>query len=232
VIEESGENVTVRDELGIVKQMPKTRESVPYFLSWPVADHDDFERLAAERLNPESPERFPPDWEVRVERLNHYEGVVGIGSHSIGFFGAPRYQEVTEVARSHGVKAVLVDTDGDCRLLIPLFLEGGVTGVYPFEVQSGMDVNEIRRDFPTLQILGGIDKRALMAGKDAIDVEVEKKVPSMAAQGHYIPMVDHQVPPEVSWENYLHYLSTSCGRDRPHEMKGVDGDMAHRIGVL
>jgi hypothetical protein len=27
----------------------------------------------------------------------------------------------------------------------------------------------------------------------------------MASQGGYIPMADHQVPPDVSWDNYLYY---------------------------
>jgi uroporphyrinogen decarboxylase len=39
---------------------------------------------------------------------------------------------------------VLLDTDGDCTKLIPGFLEGGVTGLYPFEVQAGMDVRRVR----------------------------------------------------------------------------------------
>ena len=27
----------------------------------------------------------------------------------------------------------------------------------------------------------------------------------MIEQGGFIPMADHQVPPDVSWENYLYY---------------------------
>jgi uroporphyrinogen decarboxylase len=117
----------------------------------------------------------------------------------------PAYKRVTEVARGHGVRVALVDTDGDCRKLIPPMVEGGVTGLYPFEAQAGMDVVEIRRDFPKLQILGGIDKKALARGRAAIDAELERQVPAMLKRGGYIPMVDHQVPPDVSWESYLYY---------------------------
>ena len=120
-------------------------------------------------------------------------------------FLLPAYRKVTDVARSHGVKAVLVDTDGDCRELIPLFIEGGVTGLYPFEVQAGMDVKEIRETFPKLQILGGVDKREIAGGPQRIDAELEKRIPGMIEQGGFIPMADHQVPPDVSWENYLYY---------------------------
>jgi hypothetical protein len=27
----------------------------------------------------------------------------------------------------------------------------------------------------------------------------------MVSRGGYIPMGDHQIPPDVSWENYLYY---------------------------
>ncbi len=115
------------------------------------------------------------------------------------------YRKVTDVARSHGVDIVLVDTDGDCSLLIPLFLEGGVTGIYPFEVQAGMDVVAVRQAYPELQILGGIDKKELATAPERIDAELERRLPNMLKTGGYIPMADHQIPPDVSYENYLYY---------------------------
>lgn len=46
---------------------------------------------------------------------------------------------------------------------------------------------------------------ALAAGKGAIDAELEARVPFRLRQGGYIPYVDHNVPPDVSWPNFLHY---------------------------
>jgi len=117
----------------------------------------------------------------------------------------PAYKKVTEVARSHGVSIVLVDTAGDCTKLIPGCLRGGVTGVYPFEVQAGMDVRKIREAFPRLQIMGGVDKKELAKDRASIDRELERRIPGMVEGGGYIPMVDHQVPPDVSFENYRYY---------------------------
>jgi len=37
------------------------------------------------------------------------------------------------------------------------------------------------------------------------DAELERRILPMASQGGYIPMADHQVPPDVSWDNYLYY---------------------------
>lgn len=46
---------------------------------------------------------------------------------------------------------------------------------------------------------------AVAAGPDAIDAELGRRLPGMTEKGGFIPMGDHQIPPEVSWENYLYY---------------------------
>jgi uroporphyrinogen decarboxylase len=121
-------------------------------------------------------------------------------------FLLPCYQRFTGFLRDHGIRSVLVDSDGDCRLIIPILMEGGISGLMPFEVNAGMDVVEMRKTFPRLQILGGIDKTQLALGKEAIDRELEAKVtPGMLRHGGYIPHVDHQVPPDVSWEDFKYY---------------------------
>lgn len=43
--EETPERLTVRDELGITKQLPKSKDSIPRFIAWPVADLADWEML-------------------------------------------------------------------------------------------------------------------------------------------------------------------------------------------
>jgi uroporphyrinogen decarboxylase len=120
-------------------------------------------------------------------------------------FNVPYYKRVTDFLRTHGVDIIFVDTDGDCRLLIPGFLEGGIAGLYPFEVMAGMDVVEVRKQYPKLLIQGGVDKTKIALGKEAIDAELEAKLPFMLSQGGYIPFVDHLVPPSVSWEDFQYY---------------------------
>jgi uroporphyrinogen-III decarboxylase len=126
-------------------------------------------------------------------------------------FMLPYYQRLTSFFKDSGVKVILVDTDGDLSKLIPLFLEGGVTGIYPWEVNAGMDVVEVRKSYPRLQILGGIDKTKIAEGKQAIDVELERRVPAMLRAGGYIPYVDHLVPPDVSWDNFVYYRQSLAG---------------------
>jgi uroporphyrinogen decarboxylase len=75
----------------------------------------------------------------------------------------------------------------------------------PFEVASNCDVVEIGWQYPDLVMSGGIDKRVLAEGKDAIDRMVDRIIPTMRARGGYIPTCDHGVPEEVTLENYTHY---------------------------
>jgi uroporphyrinogen decarboxylase len=115
-------------------------------------------------------------------------------------------KRVTALLHKHGVRHIIVDSDGNNDLLIPLWLEAGVNGLRPFEVAANCDAVAIRRQYgKDLIIQGAIDKRALSKGKEEIDREVLSKVPWLCLQGGYFPQVDHLVPPDVSLENYTYY---------------------------
>ena len=120
-------------------------------------------------------------------------------------FLLPGYHKLTALFRDYGIRVVLVDTDGNCWKLIPLLVEGGVTGLYPFEVNAGMNVVEVREKYPRLQIIGGINKVAVAAGKAEIDAELESKVPPILRLGGYIPCIDHHVSADISWANFCYY---------------------------
>ncbi len=116
------------------------------------------------------------------------------------------YTEVVNAAKKNKIPIVDVDSDGNTFKLMPLWLEAGINLFHPFEVAAGMDVNEVRKEFGTdFAIRGGVDKRPLAFGKDAIDAELDRLLP-VIEKGRYIPHIDHSVPPNVSFENYLYYL--------------------------
>jgi uroporphyrinogen decarboxylase len=122
-------------------------------------------------------------------------------------FMLPYYTKVTDFLRGYGIDIILVDSDGNLEELIPLWLEGGVNAVMPLEVAAGMDAVKLRKRYgKNLSLIGNIDKRALIKGKEAIKKEVMYKVPYLIKEGGYIPSIDHSVPPDVSLENYLYYL--------------------------
>jgi uroporphyrinogen decarboxylase len=133
-----------------------------------------------------------------------------ISEDMIREFLFPYYQQLIANVKSRQIDKnrklhFQVDSDGFSDPAIPLYRELGMDYLSPFEVASGCDVVRTGKEYPDLLISGGFDKRILAKDKDAIDRELERIMPVMKKRGGYIPTCDHGIPPEVSFENYLHF---------------------------
>lgn len=124
---------------------------------------------------------------------------------SFDTFVAFYYKQLFPFLKRKGVKNVFVDTDGDFNLLIPNFIEAGVDGFLPMDVNAGMDIVEVRKNYPELKFIGAYNKLKIAEGKEAIDAEFDRLLP-VIRQGGYIPGSDHQVAPSTSLENYQYYI--------------------------
>lgn len=123
----------------------------------------------------------------------------------------PRYRRVVEFLRSRGVEFIALDSDGDITKLLPVWVDAGINILYPFEVQAGMDVVAVRKQYGKhLRMWNGIDKRALAKGPEAIDAELRRVAP-LVREGGYIPGVDHSLPPDISSANYRYYMEKLPG---------------------
>jgi hypothetical protein len=120
-------------------------------------------------------------------------------------FMKPNYEKIRCFADSHGIRIILVDSDGLIENLAELMLESGVTAMYPFEVQSGNDLFRVRKRLPTLAAIGGLDKNAMARSRQAIDAEI-KKARQLIRLGRFIPGPDHFVLSDVTWENYRYFM--------------------------
>jgi uroporphyrinogen decarboxylase len=113
---------------------------------------------------------------------------------------------VCDWLREQGVAHIWLDSDGDIHSLIPIWLEAGINGLWPFEVQAGMDVVRVRELYGhDLAIAGGIDKRAVAIGGDEMHAAVNRVMP-LVEDGGYLPELDHAAPPDISWRNYSEYM--------------------------
>ena len=125
----------------------------------------------------------------------------------------PQYDRIAAFARQHGVAVVSVDSDGRVDELVPTMLRHGVNAYLPFEVQAGNNVEEYRRRYPQLGILGGLDKNALAADRAAIHRELDR-AERMHALGGYVVGFDHLLPPNIPWANFVYaveHLRRQCG---------------------
>ena len=119
----------------------------------------------------------------------------------------PRYRKATELARQHGLETTWYDSDGDVTPFMELYFEAGIDCFAPCEVAAGMDPVELRRQYgKKIKMIGGMDKREIARGKDAIKKEVSSKLP-VIEEGGYIPRIDHSVSSDISLENYSYYIS-------------------------
>ncbi|MCY3019849.1 MAG: hypothetical protein NTW87_12580 [Planctomycetota bacterium] len=144
--------------------------------------------------------------EVQIDHIHIWEDMAGrhgslISPKMMEEFMMPCYDRIALFARAHGVRLVSVDSDGNCRHLVPVMMAHGVNVFLPFEVQAGCDIFDYRRQYPTLGIWGGLDKRVLAGSRADIGREV-KRAARMAERGRYVPCFDHLIPPDVPWKNF------------------------------
>ncbi|MGQ9730576.1 MAG: uroporphyrinogen decarboxylase family protein [Candidatus Zipacnadales bacterium] len=150
--------------------------------------------------------------EIEIDYFNYFEDFAYktgplLSPEIFRKFLLPRYQRINDFLRRHGVNIITLDSDGNTEVLIPLFIEAGINGHWPLEIAAGMDPVKLRRQYgQDMAFMGGIDKRALARGKQAIEEEVLSKVPLLLEQGGYIPHVDHTIPPDVSWPDFVYYM--------------------------
>lgn len=118
----------------------------------------------------------------------------------------PRYKRITDFVRQSGAEIFYVDCDGNIMDVVECWLDGGVNTMFPLEIAGGTDHYELRKRYgKQIKFIGGVNKRPLAGMHAEIDAEIARILP-LVEQGGYIPHVDHRVPPDVSYNNYLYYL--------------------------
>jgi len=274
IIEQTADRLIVDDGMGGIYEQRSSHSTVPHYLRYPLRSPDDWEKLRP-FFDPETPGRFPLNWDEVVEACKERDYPLGIsigslygwlrnwmGTAAISIalyrnpewvdemmqtltdlwlnvaekalrdvkvdfatwwedmcynrgplisvrhfeeFMVPKYKQVTDFLKEHGVRVNVLDCDGRINELVPGWLRGGINCMFPLEA-AHTDAYALRERFgKDVLLLGAVNKRQLMKGPDAIDAELKRLTP-LLEEGGYIPTVDHRVPPEVSLETYRYYL--------------------------
>lgn len=148
--------------------------------------------------------------DVKIDCIHIWEDMSGkqgslISPSMIREFMMPNYKRIKAFADAHNIPVISLDTDGNCSDIVPLFMECGINLLLPFEVAAGSDIVDYRRKYPDLGIMGGIDKREIAKGKEAIDRELER-ISEMFQKPGYLAALDHLVHPEISWEDFRYFV--------------------------
>ena len=150
--------------------------------------------------------------DVKFDYFNFFEDCAGKGGPLYGpaqfhqFFEKP-YKRIIARLRKAGINSIWLDSDGNPEPLIPLWMDAGINCFWPLEQASGMDPRYLRKKFgKSLILCGGIDKREIAKGRKAIEKELYAKIPPMLESGGYIPHIDHSIPPDISYDNFMYYI--------------------------
>ena len=183
-------------------------ENLSYaFFEYPEMIHDMMDHWTELLLDQMA--RVPED--IPIDNVQWWEDMAGrngpfVGPEMFREFLQPCYHAVMQAAKKRGCAIGIVDCDGNPHDIVANWMEEGVNIMFPLEVAAGVDPYAWREEFGLeMRLRGGVDKRALAAGPEAIDAELERLKP-LLDQGGFIPHLDHLVPPDISYDNYCYYV--------------------------
>jgi hypothetical protein len=102
----------------------------------------------------------------------------------------------------------MLDSDGNTQAILDLAIEAGITGHWPLEVNSGMDVRALRKHYgKKLFLAGNLDKREIAKGGEAMRKEIDSKLPLMKETGGYVAGLDHLVHVEFTLDRFREYAA-------------------------
>ncbi len=121
---------------------------------------------------------------------------------------APGYRKIRAKLAQYGTTLYSIDSDGLVEPLVGRWMEAGVNVQFPIEIGVwDADPHELRRKFGReLRIIGGFNKLVLERGRDAIDAEIDRRLP-LVKEGGFVMMPDHLITPGVPLEDYKYYLN-------------------------
>ena len=150
--------------------------------------------------------------QVQLDVLSVHEDMAGrsgplFGPAQIERFIAPYYRRIWDRLAARGARLFDQDSDGNMNPVIPAFLDAGLNCMHPCEPAADMDLVQIRRQYgPRLALVGGLDKHVLRRGREAIDAELERKIPPLVATGGAVFGLDHRIPNGTPLDAYRYYI--------------------------
>jgi len=117
----------------------------------------------------------------------------------------PGYRRMIKAFRDAGAPRVFLHSDGNVMPILDMLVDAGIDGLNPLERRAGMDPVEIRKRFPDLVLIGGMDNTDTLINGPAERVEAEaKELIDMGRDGGVI-IGTHSISMEVPLDNFCVY---------------------------
>jgi uroporphyrinogen decarboxylase len=117
------------------------------------------------------------------------------------------YRRMIKFYKDAGVPLTLVDSDGWSEILMPSWLGSGFDIMFPIEVGKwGANPEDLRKKFGrNLRIFGAINKNYIYGPEAELRAHLQSLKPCVD-EGGFIPIPDHRIPPQVSYQQMLDYI--------------------------
>jgi len=127
----------------------------------------------------------------------------------------PAHKRTFDYVHSLGLP-VLVHSCGYVEPLVPGLIEAGMDCLQAMEVKAGMDLVRLKKTYgDRIALFGGLDVRTMVANdRDAIQAELDRKLPAAMEGGGYILHSDHSIPDQVEYETYKFFLDRALEMGR------------------
>jgi len=156
------------------------------------------------------------------EDFSHKGGPI-FGPDVLEPFHFPYLKRLTEAWHEHGIK-VLYHSDGNYKPALPQLMDCGVDGFYCLEINSGMDVVKLKKQYPAHVWAGGVDGVELMerGTPEMVTAEVIRHIieTEVLNTGGMIVASSSEINPPVKTENFIAMVNACNKMRNPHFSNG------------
>ena len=119
----------------------------------------------------------------------------------------PAHKRTFDFAKGRGLP-VIVHSCGYVEPLVPGLIEAGMDCLQAMEVKAGMDLLRLKKTYgDRIAFMGGLDIRALESNdRQAVEAELQKKVPAAMQPSGYVLHTDHSVSSRVEYGTYRFFV--------------------------
>ena len=117
----------------------------------------------------------------------------------------PGYRRMIKAYRDAGAPHVFLHSDGNILPILEMLVDAGIDGLNPLERRAGVDPVKVRKKFPRLVLIGGMDNTDTLINGPVRKIESEARaLIDMGRDGGLI-IGTHSVSPEIPLENFAAY---------------------------
>jgi uroporphyrinogen decarboxylase len=117
----------------------------------------------------------------------------------------PGYQHMIRAFKEAGARYVFLHSDGNVNPILDMLVDAGIDGLNPIEPRAGMDAVELRKKYPRLILVGGMDNTETFIHGPIHRIESDAKTLIDLGREGGLVIGTHSISPETPREHVLAY---------------------------